>query len=120
MELPRRRSSACPLSGEPIQRGIRVNVVCDIHAALGLSEAVLKTVSASIESQVPAGRFGNPGEVSQAVVFSPLTNARSQSVANSWGVASLTVQHQWAGQDQFPPAAITHRAVFSRAWLTVS
>jgi NAD(P)-dependent dehydrogenase (short-subunit alcohol dehydrogenase family) len=63
------------LSGELIARGIRVNAVSPgpistpLYGKLGLSEADLKAVSASIQSQVPAGRFGNPSEIANAVVF---------------------------------------------------
>lgn len=63
------------LSGELISRGIRVNAVSPgpistpLYDKLGLSAADLKAVSASIQSQVPAGRFGNPSEVAKAVVF---------------------------------------------------
>jgi len=63
------------LSGELIARGIRVNAVSPgpistpLYGKLGLSEAGLKAVSASIQSQVPAGRFGNPSEIANAVVF---------------------------------------------------
>jgi NAD(P)-dependent dehydrogenase (short-subunit alcohol dehydrogenase family) len=63
------------LSGELISRGIRVNAISPgpistpLYGKLGLSEAELKTVAASIQSQVPAGRFGNPSEIAQAVVF---------------------------------------------------
>jgi NAD(P)-dependent dehydrogenase (short-subunit alcohol dehydrogenase family) len=63
------------LSGELISRGIRVNAVSPgpistpLYGKLGLSEADLKTVSASIQSQVPAGRFGDPGEIASAIVF---------------------------------------------------
>lgn len=63
------------LSGELIARGIRVNAVSPgpietpLYSKLGLSEADLKSVSASIQSQVPAGRFGHPSEIAQAVVF---------------------------------------------------
>lgn len=63
------------LSGELISRGIRVNAVSPgpistpLYSKLGLAEADLKAVSASIQSQVPAGRFGSPAEISQAVVF---------------------------------------------------
>ena len=51
------------LSGELISRGIRVNAVSPgpistpLYSKLGLSESGLKTISASIQSQVPAGRF---------------------------------------------------------------
>jgi NAD(P)-dependent dehydrogenase (short-subunit alcohol dehydrogenase family) len=68
-------SLARTLSGELISRGIRVNAVSPgpistpLYSKLGFSEADLKTVSASILGQVPAGRFGNPSEIAQAVVF---------------------------------------------------
>ncbi len=63
------------LSGELISRGIRVNAVSPgpittpLYGKLGFSEADLKSVAASIQGQVPAGRFGNPSEIAQAVVF---------------------------------------------------
>ena len=63
------------LSGELIARGIRVNAVSPgpistpLYSKLGFSEADLKSVAQSIQSQVPAGRFGNPGEIANAVVF---------------------------------------------------
>jgi NAD(P)-dependent dehydrogenase (short-subunit alcohol dehydrogenase family) len=68
-------SLARTLSGELIGRGIRVNsvspgpIATPLYGKLGLSEADLKAVSASIKSQVPAGRFGNPSEIASAVVF---------------------------------------------------
>lgn len=63
------------LSGELIGRGIRVNAVSPgpintpLYSKLGLSEADLKSVSASIQNQVPAGRFGNASEIAAAVVY---------------------------------------------------
>lgn len=63
------------LSGELISRGIRVNAVSPgpistpLYSKLGFSDEQLKAVAASIQQQVPAGRFGNPSEVSKAVVF---------------------------------------------------
>jgi NAD(P)-dependent dehydrogenase (short-subunit alcohol dehydrogenase family) len=63
------------LSGELIGRGIRVNAISPgpietpLYGKLGFSEADLKAVSASIQAQVPAGRFGNPSEIAHAVVF---------------------------------------------------
>jgi NAD(P)-dependent dehydrogenase (short-subunit alcohol dehydrogenase family) len=68
-------SLARTLSGELIPRGIRVNAVSPgpistpLYGKLGLSEADLKAVSASIQNQVPAGRFGNPSEIASAIVF---------------------------------------------------
>ena len=63
------------LSGELISRGIRVNAVSPgpistpLYGKLGLTEANLKAVAASIQSQVPAGRFGVPREIASAIVF---------------------------------------------------
>ena len=63
------------LSGELISRGIRVNAVSPgpistpLYGKLGLSAADLQSVGASIQSQVPAGRFGKPSEIAQAIVF---------------------------------------------------
>ena len=68
-------SLARTLSGELISRGIRVNVVSPgpistpLYGKLGFSETELKSVAASIQSQVPAGRFGNPSEIAKAIVF---------------------------------------------------
>jgi NAD(P)-dependent dehydrogenase (short-subunit alcohol dehydrogenase family) len=68
-------SLARTFSGELISRGIRVNAVSPgpistpLYSKLGLSEGDLKTLSASIQSQVPAGRFGSPGEIANAIVF---------------------------------------------------
>jgi NAD(P)-dependent dehydrogenase (short-subunit alcohol dehydrogenase family) len=68
-------SLARTLSGELISRGIRANAVSPgpistpLYGKLGLSEADLKTVAASIQSRVPAGRFGNPSEIAHAIVF---------------------------------------------------
>lgn len=63
------------LSGELIGRGIRVNAVSPgpietpLYGKLGLSEADLKAVSASLQNQVPARRFGRASEIAKAVVF---------------------------------------------------
>jgi NAD(P)-dependent dehydrogenase (short-subunit alcohol dehydrogenase family) len=68
-------SLARTLSGELISRGIRVNAVSPgpistpLYSKLGLAEADLKNVAASIQNQVPARRFGDPGEIAKAVVF---------------------------------------------------
>jgi NAD(P)-dependent dehydrogenase (short-subunit alcohol dehydrogenase family) len=68
-------SLARTLSGELIARGIRVNAISPgpistpLYGKLGLPAADLKAVSASIQSQVPAGRFGEPSEIAKAVVF---------------------------------------------------
>jgi NAD(P)-dependent dehydrogenase (short-subunit alcohol dehydrogenase family) len=63
------------LSGELISRGIRVNAVSPgpiatpLYGKLGLSETDLKAVSASLETKVPAGRFGTAAEIASAIVF---------------------------------------------------
>lgn len=63
------------LSGELGSRGIRVNAVSPgptttpLYSKLGFSEAELKTVSSAIQKQVPAGRFANPREIADAVVY---------------------------------------------------
>jgi NAD(P)-dependent dehydrogenase (short-subunit alcohol dehydrogenase family) len=68
-------SMARTLSGELIGRGVRVNVVSPgpistpLYGKLGFSETDLKSVAASIQSQVPAGRFGTPSEIAKAFVF---------------------------------------------------
>jgi NAD(P)-dependent dehydrogenase (short-subunit alcohol dehydrogenase family) len=63
------------LSGELISRGIRVNAISPgpiataLYSKLGFSENDLKTVAASIQSQVPVHRFGKPSEIAHAVVY---------------------------------------------------
>ena len=64
-------SLARTLSGELIQRGIRVNAVSPgpvataLHGKIGMSEADI----AALVGQIPAGRRGYPSEIAQAVVF---------------------------------------------------
>lgn len=68
-------SLARTLSGELISRGIRVNAISPgpiatpLYSKLGFSDEQLKSVAASIQGQVPAGRFGKPEEIANAVVF---------------------------------------------------
>ncbi len=68
-------SLARTLSGELIGRGIRVNAVSPgpvstpLYGKLGMTPADLDKTAASILSQVPAGRFGDPAEIAKAVVF---------------------------------------------------
>ncbi len=63
------------LSGELIGRGIRVNAVSPgpiatpLHSKFGLSDADAKAMASQIQSQIPAGRFGNSSEVAKAIVF---------------------------------------------------
>jgi NAD(P)-dependent dehydrogenase (short-subunit alcohol dehydrogenase family) len=64
-------SLARTLSGELISRGIRVNAISGgpistpLYSKLGMGDADLK----SLQGQVPAGRFGTPGEIAEAVVY---------------------------------------------------
>ncbi len=68
-------SLARTLSGELTGRGIRVNTVSPgpvptpLQGKLGMSPADLDKTAQSILSQVPAGRFGEAGEIAKAVVF---------------------------------------------------
>ena len=68
-------SLARTLSGELIQRGIRVNAVSPgpvstpLYGKLGLSADELQKTAAAILGQIPAGRFGAPIEIAKAVVF---------------------------------------------------
>jgi NAD(P)-dependent dehydrogenase (short-subunit alcohol dehydrogenase family) len=68
-------SLARTLSGELIGRGIRINAVSPgpittpLYGKLGMSPEDLQKTAASIQALVPAGRFGNPGEIAKAVVF---------------------------------------------------
>ncbi len=63
------------LSGELIGRGIRLNAVSPgpiatpLYGKLGFAEHDLKNVADSIKGLVPAGRFGEAGEIAKAVVF---------------------------------------------------
>ena len=69
------RSLARTLSAELISRGVRVNAVSPgpittpFLSKLGLTEADLRARVDRLQSQVPAGRWGNPSEIAQAVVF---------------------------------------------------
>jgi NAD(P)-dependent dehydrogenase (short-subunit alcohol dehydrogenase family) len=68
-------SLARTFTGELIQRGICVNAVSPgpvstpIYGKLELSEDNLKAMTATIQGQIPAGRFGNPSEIAKAVVL---------------------------------------------------
>lgn len=63
------------ITGELVGRGIRVNAVSPgpietpLYSKLGLAEADLKNVAASIQSQVPVKRFGTAREVADAVLY---------------------------------------------------
>jgi NAD(P)-dependent dehydrogenase (short-subunit alcohol dehydrogenase family) len=68
-------SLARTLSGELIGRGIRVNAVSPgpvstpLYGKLGMNPADLDRTAQAILAQVPAGRFGDAGEIAKAVVF---------------------------------------------------
>ena len=68
-------SLARTLSGELVSQGIRVNAISPgpiatpLYGKLGLPEADMKHVAASIQNQVPVKRFGEAIEVAKAVVF---------------------------------------------------
>ena len=68
-------SLARTLSGELIGRGIRVNAVSPgpvstpLYGKLGMAPADLDKTAQAILAQVPAGRFGQVGEIAKAVVF---------------------------------------------------
>ncbi|TCU17000.1 enoyl-ACP reductase-like protein [Rhizobium sullae] len=63
------------LSGELIGRGIRVNAVSPgpiatlLYGKLGMSEADSKAMTSQIQSQIPAGRFGDAAEVAKTIIF---------------------------------------------------
>ncbi|MFD4837027.1 SDR family oxidoreductase [Achromobacter sp. NPDC058515] len=67
-------SLAKTLSAELLPRGIRVNVVSPgpvatpIYDKLGLDADTLKKTAASIQAQVPLGRFGTPQEIAATVL----------------------------------------------------
>ena len=40
-----------------------------LYGKLPFPEAQRKAIAASIQSQIPAGRFANPSEIAQAIVY---------------------------------------------------
>ena len=80
-------SLARTLSGELIGRGVRVNAVSPgpvatpLYGKLGLAKADADAMSAALLKQIPAGRFGNPSEIADAVVF--LASDESEFVVGS-------------------------------------
>jgi NAD(P)-dependent dehydrogenase (short-subunit alcohol dehydrogenase family) len=75
-------SFARTLSGELVSKGIRVNAVSPgpvatpLYGKLGVSEEQLKSIAASIEGKVPAGRFGEANEIAKAILFFASDEAR--------------------------------------------
>ena len=69
------RSLARTLSGEWAARGIRVNAVSPgpvrtpIYGKLGLPPDQLEQMAEGIRQQVPLGRFGEPPEIAEVVLF---------------------------------------------------
>jgi NAD(P)-dependent dehydrogenase (short-subunit alcohol dehydrogenase family) len=63
------------LSGELIGRGIRANVVSPgpvstpLYGKLGLGAADLDAMKSGLLGQIPVGRFGEPDEIANAVVY---------------------------------------------------
>ena len=57
------------LSGELISRGIRVNAVSAGPIMTPLHSGRSKEEQAAFIKQIPAGRFGQPSEIANAVVF---------------------------------------------------
>lgn len=68
-------SMARTLSGELLGRGIRVNVVSPgpvstpLYGKLGMTAEALQKTAETIRGLVPAGRFGEAGEIAKTVVF---------------------------------------------------
>lgn len=68
-------SLACTISGETIERGIRVNVVSPgpvatpLYGKLGLDAAQLDGMQQAILGQIPARRFGTVEEIAEAVAY---------------------------------------------------
>jgi len=69
------RSLARTLSGELIERGIRVNtlspgpVATPIYRKLGLPESALAQMEASMRAQSPSRRFGTPEEIAALAAY---------------------------------------------------
>ena len=67
-------SLARTLSAELLPRGVRVNVVSPgpittpLYGKLGLDAAALEATAASIQSQIPLGRFGTAAELASTVL----------------------------------------------------
>ncbi len=68
-------SLARTLSGEWVERGVRINAVSPgpistpIFGKLGMPAATVAQMAEGIQKQVPLGRFGKPIEIADAIVF---------------------------------------------------
>jgi NAD(P)-dependent dehydrogenase (short-subunit alcohol dehydrogenase family) len=68
-------SFAKTMSSELVERGVRVNVVSPgpvstpIYGKLGVPDAQLGELAASIQAQVPIKRFGTPEEIAGAILY---------------------------------------------------
>jgi NAD(P)-dependent dehydrogenase (short-subunit alcohol dehydrogenase family) len=68
-------SLAKTLSGELIERGIRVNAISPgpiatpLYSKFDLTEEQAKELAKSVLAQVPVKRFGNASEIAKAVIF---------------------------------------------------
>lgn len=68
-------SLAKTLSSELLAQGVRVNVVSPgpvstpLYGRLGMSDAQLGEMAASIEAQIPVKRFGTPDEIAGAILY---------------------------------------------------
>jgi NAD(P)-dependent dehydrogenase (short-subunit alcohol dehydrogenase family) len=68
-------SLARTISGELVERGVRVNaispgpVATPIYTKLGLPAEAAGQMAESIRQQIPLQRFGSPSEIAKAVVF---------------------------------------------------
>ena len=68
-------SMARTLSGELVGRGIRVNAISPgpintpIFGKMGMPAEQLEATAASLQQQVPMGRFGLPEEIAKAALF---------------------------------------------------
>ena len=68
-------SLARTLSGELVDRGIRVNAISPgpintpIFGKMGMSAEQLEATATGIQQQIPMGRFGRPEEIAKAALF---------------------------------------------------
>lgn len=69
------RSLARTVSGELIERGIRVNAVSPgpvttpLHQKLGFPQEMLDSFATDLQQKIPMHRFGNPDEIAKIALF---------------------------------------------------